>query len=236
MASSTQELMNKLTNKLIIPLNDNEILCPTCKGLRFVLKQEEKQAYIESCPDCYNGKVYVCKHCGKHNKSNYCNCDKAIEERSAEFNKKQQEKEHKLFKNAKKIKFNDYNGYFFIPDYEGCVYDGDEVYDWLCDKIKYDKLSNEELPSYLWSTSPEPVFNIDLEDILHDKCDDNGYEDMESFLNTNDKDFKLAQKHIDIWYKKQGDAVNTYCEDYNVAILLDDVITEIRHRIRMGEL
>ena len=87
----------------------------------------------------------------------------------------------------------------------------------------------------MWSTSPEPVFDIDLEDILHDKCEE-GYEDMDSFLNTDDKDFKLAQKHIDIWYKKQGDTVNTYYENYNVAVLLDDVITEIRYRIRMREL
>ncbi|MDV3428421.1 MAG: hypothetical protein LIR50_15605 [Bacillota bacterium] len=235
MGESTQELMNELTNKLIIPLHDNEILCPTCKGLRFVLEQRGKQAYIESCSNCYNGKVYVCKYCGKHNQTNYCNCDKAREERHKEFILKEIKKDLERFKKAKKIKFNDYNGYFFIPDYEGRVYDSDEVYDWLYNKIKYDKLSNEELPTYLWSTSPEPVFNIDLEDILHDKCEE-GYEDMESFLNTDDKDFKLAQKHIDIWYKKQGDAVNTYCEDYNVAILLDDAITEIRYRIRMGEL
>lgn len=235
MGESTQELMNELTNKLIIPLHDNEILCPTCKGLRFVLEQRGKQAYIESCSNCYNGKVYVCKYCGKHNQTNYCNCDKATEERHKEFDKKQQEKEHKLFKKAKKIKFNDYNGYFFIPNYEGHVYDGDEVYDWLYNKIKYDKLSNEELPSYLWSTLPEPVFEVNLEDIIYDKCED-GYEDMNSFLNTDDKDFKLAQQHLDKWYKKQGDAVNTYYENYNVAILLDDAITEIRYRIRMGEL
>ncbi|MFC0903911.1 hypothetical protein ACFHWD_04295 [Clostridium sp. MT-14] len=235
MEKSTQKLIDELTNKLIISLNDNEALCPTCKGLRFILEQRGKQAYIESCPDCYNGKVYVCKHCGKHNKSNYCNCDGARKERNAEFNKKQQEKEQKLFGKAKKIKFNDYNGYFFIPDYEGRVYDGDAVYDWLCDKIKYDKLSNEELPSYLWSTSPEPVFDMDLKDILYDKCEE-GYEDMDSFLNTDDEDFKLAQQHLDKWYKKQGDAVNTYYENYDIAILLDDVITEIKYRIRMGEL
>lgn len=235
MEESTQNLINELANRLIIPLQDNEEICPTCHGLRFVFKQEGDKGYIESCSDCYNGKVYRCKHCGKYNKTNYCNCDKAREESHLEFNKKQREKEQKMFEKARKIKFNDYNGYLFIPDYEDRVYNGDEVYDWLCDKIKYNKLSDEELPSYLWSTSPEPVFDVNLEDIIHDKCED-GYEDMDSFLNTNDEDFKLSQKYLDKWYKKQGDAVNTYYENYDIAVLLADVVVEIRDRIRKGEL
>ena len=49
MDKSTQELMNELTNKLIIPLQDNEEICPTCHGLRFVFKQEGDKGYIESC-------------------------------------------------------------------------------------------------------------------------------------------------------------------------------------------
>lgn len=231
---TTPELFNELTDRLIIPLEDNEIACPTCKGLRLIYKQKNnKEGDIISCPDCYTGKLYVCKYCGKANKTDHCDCKKAQEERDNEFRIKESKKELELFNNAKKINFNDYNGYFLIDD--EYVEDADDVYERLYNKIKYDKLSDEDLPTYLWSTKPEPVFNLDLEDILYEKCEE-GYEDMESHLDTNDDDFIAAQEHLDKWYKKQGDSVNIYYEDHSTAVLLDDVIKEIKERIEKGEL
>jgi hypothetical protein len=227
---TTQELMNKLTDKLIIPLVDNEIICPTCKGLRIIYKQDNyNEGHIENCRDCYNGKLYVCKHCGKANKTNHCDCKKSQEERESKFRTEQYEKEQKLFEKANKIKFRDYNGYFLL-DGDEFVRDSDDIYNRVYDRIKYEKATNDDLPTFLWATAPEPVFTLDLEDIIYDKCE-GGYEDMDSNLNMGDEDLKKAQEYLNEWYKKQGDYVNTYYEDTKTAVLLDDVIKEIRQEI-----
>jgi hypothetical protein len=228
---TTQELMNELTDKLIIPLKDNEILCPTCKGLRMVYKQiNDKEGYIETCRDCYNGKLYVCKHCGKQNKTDFCNCEESYKERNNESYKRQHEKELKLFEKAKKIKFADYDGHFIIDDDEH-IKTSDDIEEWIYDMIKYEKLEDEDLPQYLWATKPEPVFTLNLYDIIYDKTED-GYEDMYSNLNTDDDDLEKAQEYLDKWYKKQGDSVNVYYEDNNIAVLLDDLIKEIKEDIK----
>lgn len=227
---STQELFNELTDRLIIPLKDNEIVCPTCKGLRFTYKQtNDKEGYIQTCSSCYNGKLYVCKHCGKSNKTDHCNCDKSNNERNIKFNQEQAKKEQVAFTKATKIKFKDYDGYFMLDDERVKSYD--EIYDWLYDKIKYENLSDEELPKFLWGTKAESVFDLDIYDIILNKCED-GYEDMYSCLDTEDSDLEMAQVYLDNWYKRQGDSVNVYYEDYSVAVLLDDLIKEIREDIK----
>jgi hypothetical protein len=227
-SKTTQELFNELTNRLIIPLEDNEIQCPTCKGLRFVYKQQNEKGYIENCTDCYNGKLYACKHCGTTNKTDHCNCKEAQKERDNEFNQVQFKKEQELFDKAEKIQFNDYTGYFIIN--EGHVDDAGAVYDWMYDKIKYEKLSDNDLPKYLWSTEAEPVFSLNIKDIIDEKCED-GYEDMSSRLDTDDGDLEKAQEFLDKWYSKQGDSVNIYYENHSVAVLLDDLIKEIKENI-----
>lgn len=230
---TTQELMNETTDRLIIPLEDNEVVCPTCRGLRMIYKQVGDKGYIETCKDCYNGKLYVCEHCGKQNKTDHCDCRDAQHERDVEFNLKQSKKEQQLFEKAKKVKFNDYNGYFIL-DGDEHIKDSDEIYDWLYDEIRYEHANDEDLPKYLWAASPEPVFSLDLQDIIYDKCED-GYEDMYSHLDMNSEDLQKAQEYLDKWYKKQGDSVNTYSEDNTVAVLLDNVIKEIREEIKKGE-
>lgn len=227
---SIQELMNELTSRLIIPLESNEIICPTCKGLKLLYRQINNESYIEYCGDCHNGKLYVCKHCGKQNKTDYCKCKEAQEERNKEFENKESEKEKDLFKKAKKVKFDDYEGHFIINEEEH-IKDADDVYNWLYDMIKYEKLTDEDLPKFLWATVAEPVFTLDLQDIIQNECED-GYDDMTSHLNMNDEDLQNAQNYLDKWYKKQGDSVNIYNENYKIAILLDDLIKKIRGNIK----
>lgn len=228
---TTPELMKELQNRIIIPLEENEIQCPTCKGLRFVYKQKnDKEGYIESCKDCYNGKLYVCKYCGKTNKTDYCDCNEAEEERKEKFNTEVYGKEQKLFEKANKVKFKDYNGRFIL-DGDAYVKDSDDVYDWLYDKIVYDKLTDEELPKFLWGTQSQPAFSLDIRDIISDKTED-GYEDMYSNLDTDDENLDKAQEYLDKWYEKQGDRINVYYEDHKVAVLLDDVIKELREGIK----
>jgi hypothetical protein len=227
---STQELFDEISEGLIIPLEENEIICPTCKGLRMILKETNEKCYIESCPDCYNGKVYKCKYCGKLNKTDYCHCDKAEDERHIQWEQEQLLKEEKCFKKAKKIKINDYYGYFSL-DCDEPVIDKEQLYDYLYDKIKYENATDEDLPKFLWAMTPEPVFDLNLEDIIYDKCED-GYDDMYSNLNVDDEDFRRAQEILDDWYKRQGDSVNMYSEDMTKAVILDDLIKRIRTNIK----
>ena len=232
-SKTTQELFQELTSILIISLEENEIVCPTCKGLRFTYRKvNEKEGVIESCTDCYNGKLYVCKHCGKANKTNYCNCKEANKERKFEFQKKENKKEQKLFEKAKKIKFKNYDGKFILED-EDFVKDSDDIEEWLYEQIKYENKTDEELPKYLWATNSTPVFDLNLKDIINDECEnDNSYEDMYNCLDTEDEDLDKAQEYLDKWYQKQGDSVNVYYKDYDVAVLLDDVIKEIREDVK----
>lgn len=232
---TTQELFSQLQDRLILPLEGNEITCPICKGLRMILKQNnENEGHIENCHDCYNGKLYVCKYCGKANKTDHCDCKEAQEERDNEFKIKLAIKEQELFKKSKKIKFDDYDGYFILDDDEH-VKDIDDVYNRLYDKIKYEHATDEDLPRYLWATSSEPVFDLNIYDIILDKTED-GYDDMYSYLDMdNSEDLERAQEYLDEWYKKQGDCINTYYEDNTTAVLLNDVIKEIREKIRKEE-
>lgn len=227
---TTQELFDEITDRLILSLKDNEIPCPTCRGLRFIYRQNGSHGCVEGCGDCYNGKQYVCKYCGKSNKTDYCECKDAEKERRIQENKERNEEEQKLLKKAKKIKFEDYKGKFILDD-SSFVTDADGVWEWLHEKIQYEGVTDEQLPKYLWGTCPEPVFDLNLCEIIEDKCE-NGYEDMYSYLNVDDEDLDKAQEHLDKWYEKQGDSVNIYYQDATIAVLLDDLIKEIRKEVR----
>lgn len=226
---TTQELFTELTSKLIIKLEDNEILCPTCKGLRFTYRQQGENGYISNCTDCYNGKVYKCKYCGKTNKTDRCECKEAYKERNDIFNAKEQAKEKELFEKAKKVKFADYEGKFLLSgsDFVEC---SDSVYEWLYDKVIDEGITYEDLPKYLWSTKAESVFSLDIDDIIQNECE-SGYEDMYSCLDTNDENLTKAQEYLNKWCENQGDSLNIYYEDYSIAVLLDDLIEELKRDI-----
>lgn len=226
---TTQELMDELKSKIILKLEGNEIPCTTCNGLQFTYTQNGETGFINNCNKCYNGKLFTCRHCGKNNKTDHCDCEKSEQERRCSYNNIEFEKEQKLFDKATKIKFNDYKGSFILPNND-FIADSDSVCEWLYEKIACDMCLDEELPKYLWSTKAIPVFTLDLYDIILDKTED-GYEDMYSNLDMNDDNLIQAQEYLDRWYKNQGDMVNTYEEDYTVAVLLDDLIEEIRKEI-----
>ena len=230
MSKSTQELFDEITKKIILPLEGNEIPCPTCKGLRFVYTQAGDKGLVNTCPSCFNGKHYVCSHCGMDGIADHCGCDKAQDARRITQDKIQSEKEQKLFNKAEKIKFADYEGRFIL-DGSDTIQDSDNIVDWLHDKIKYDNYTDEELPKYLWSTKAEPAITIDLDDIISSQCENDGYEDMYSYLSMDDVDLIKAQEYLNKWYKKQGDSINGYYENHKVAVLLDDLIKEIRGNI-----
>lgn len=227
---TTQELMDELSSKLILKLYENEVPCPTCHGLRFIHRQQSGASYITDCKNCYNGKVTKCEYCGKLNKTDHCDCKEAEESRRTIQDNIEYERERGLFNKATKIKFNDYKGKFILGGND-TIQDKDSVYEWLYDEVKYQYKAYDELPKYIWATKSQPALTLDLDDIINTQCEDDGYEDMYSNLDMDDKDLILAQEYLNKWYDKQGDAVNIYYEDYSVAVLLDDLIAEIKEEL-----
>ena len=222
---STKELFEKLQEKLILNLSENEIPCPDCKGLMFVLIEEKGNGYIKSCSRCHTGKLFICKHCGNGNPSGHCNCKGACEERHLDWENKKKEKEEELFKKAAKIHYKEYDGYFII-DGEEAVKDMDEVEEWLYERL----FDGEEVPKYLWATTAEPHFSIDLCDVINGKCED-GYEDMYSHLNTQSNLIAKAQELLSEWEKEQGNSLCIYTQDYKRAIMIGDLIEEIKKEV-----
>jgi hypothetical protein len=220
---STRELFSQLQNKSIVELKENEVLCPECKGLTFVLKLDasNEHGYIERCQRCYTGKLEVCKHCGAENKS-LCQCKGANDERSEKRCIEQAKKHFEAYQKAEKIHYKDYDGKFIL---EGSDYikNIDDVAEWI-----YDLLSEgDEPPEFLWAVESHPHFSIDLKDVISDKCED-GYDNMYSNLDTGSPLLSQAQDLINQWEKEQGDSICIFDETYKKAVIIKDLVDEIR--------
>lgn len=219
---ATRDLYSQLQDRLVIKLEENEILCPKCKGLRFVLVEQGEKGYIEPCYHCYTGKQFICKHCGKGNKTGKCDCKEARQERDNDFHEKQAKKDFEAYQKAEKISYKDYDGHFILPHTE-VLQDVDDVGEWI-----YSKLADgEEVPEYLWAVEGNKHFSIDLQDVISEKCED-GYEGMFDNLDTESPLIKQAQKLITQWENEQGDMICLFTETYKKAVIIKDLIDEIK--------
>ena len=223
---TTRELYEQMQNRIVLNLQDDEIICPECKGMRFVYVEENGKGYIDTCRRCYTGKLYVCKHCGEGYKTGYCHCKEASEERAMEFRMKQAKKDAEAFQKAEKIHYKDYAGKFIIDGSE-YIKDIDDVGEWI-----YDLLTDgTEPPEYLWAVEKHQHISIDLKDVVSDKCED-GYEDMYSHLNTASPLISQAQELINQWEKEQGDSLCVFDETYRKAVIIKDLVEDIRKEIQ----
>ena len=218
---STRDLFTQLQSKLIIDIKENEIVCPNCKGLRFVLIEKSDKGYIESCQRCYAGKVNICKHCGNDSKLS-CQCGQSRRERDTIYCSAQAQKELDAYNQAEKISFNDYNGKFLLES-DDYAKDKDDIEEWIYEELK----DGKEVPGYLWATESEKVFSIDLNEIISEKCED-GYEDMYDRLNTDSVLLAQAQQLISQWEKEQGESLKVYNLTYKKAVILKALVDEIK--------
>ena len=228
--ATTKELMTQLQDKLIIKLEENEILCPECKGLTFVLKLDSlgEHGHIKRCQRCHTGKLEVCKHCGIGNKS-MCQCKGAGAERREKNQAEQAIKDSEAYQKAEKIHYKDYTGHFILSDSER-LKDIDDVSDWISDML-YDGQDIEDMPEYLWAVEGERQFSLDLKDIIYDKCED-GYEEMYSNLDTESPLLSQAQKLINQWQEEQGESLCVFSETYKKAVMIKDLVTEIALEVK----
>jgi hypothetical protein len=213
-----------LQSKLIIDIKENEIVCPNCKGLRFVLIEKSDKGYIESCQRCYAGKVNICKHCGNDSKLS-CQCGQSKRERDTIFCSAQAQKELDAYNQAEKISFNDYNGKFLLES-DDYVKDKDDIEEWIYEKLN----DGEDVPDYLWATKAEKVFTIDLLDIISNNCED-GYEDMYDHLSTDSDVLVQAQQLITKWEETQGESLNFYTTTLKKAVIIKDLVDEIKKEL-----
>jgi len=225
---SMEELMSDLTDRLKLTVDSNEKLCPVCHGLRFIYTKNNNGdgGYIRNCRNCNSGKVYVCKHCGVENKSDYCNCEKSTKERDNAHKAKESKIRQERYEKANKVKFKDYKGYFFNDSEDGMI-DSDEFEDNLYYKIK----DKEDYPTWVFGTTPEKCFSVDIRDIISNECADVGYDDMSSCIDMGSELLTQAQDLINKWEELEGDRLNVYYTDYNTAIELDELIKEIKKQI-----
>lgn len=219
---TTKDLYSQLQDRLIIELGENQILCLGCKGLQFLFIENGEKGYIKSCNHCHTGKQYVCKHCGKGNKTDHCECKEARQGRDNDFRLKQAQKDSEAYQKAEKVNCKDYNGYFILPNSER-LQEIEDVGEWIHDKL----VNGEDVPEYLWAVEGAPHFSIDLQDVISEKCED-GYEDMYSNLSTRSPLIAQAQELINQWEKDQGESLCLFSETYKKAVIIKDLIAEVR--------
>lgn len=219
---TTKDLFSQLQDKLIIELKENEILCPECRGLRFILVEEGNKAFIESCRRCHTGKQYVCKYCGKGNMTDHCECKEARQERQDKFDKESQKALAAAYEKAEKVSYKDYDGYFILPHTE-VLQSIEDVGNWIYDRLAESK----DVPEYLWAVEGEQHFSIDLQDVISEKCED-GYEDMYENLDTKSTLLAQAQELIKQWEDEQGDSLRLFTETHKKAVIIKDLIEEVR--------
>jgi hypothetical protein len=130
-----------------------------------------------------------------------------------------------IYDKAEKIKYDEYkdnDSRFLINDR---VVESDDFEDWLYEQI----VDGEDYPKWVWGVKKELAFNIDIQDIVYNACED-GYEDMSENLNFDT--LKPIQEQIDKWIEQQGDSIYNYYEDYSIVVELDELIETILNDIK----
>ena len=201
---------------------DNATICEECGGIGWHNKVE---GFISLCNKC-NGRGYnelkLCD-CGKEIK--YSTDNKCKDCMDKEFKDEQYKKELIAYQKANKISFKDYDGKFWLSDWE-YIKDKDDLEQWLYDLIS----EYEEYPTWIWGSIKIKCLDIDICDVVSDDCENNdGYEGM--YDNLDLSTLKPIQEQIDKWIEEQGDSIYSYTEDYKTVVLLDDLIEELKKEI-----
>ena len=120
-------------------------------------------------------------------------------------------------KNAKKIKFKDYDGDFIYND---TLYSNGEF------ENMYREEFTKDSPKMVYATKISYKIGLDIEDELYNRAADNGYEDMEEMLDLKHHLLQEAQELIDKWVEEQGTRGYSYSEDMNTVVDLTELYNE----------
>ncbi len=226
--SDTEYIQNLVNANLKKDLHDNEEICQHCHGTGMVIVNNSyglsndpnkmggyfpyRHQSISFCPNCYNGVVHRCPHCGKLIKKGwlkcYCEAQQKIE-RQEEAKKQQEELDNAPIAPKEIV---DATECFFSESYsnnEGYFFDWDEFFeDWF-----ENHESDEERPLYVWITEPVEM-SVDVQNII-ESATDNLYED--AFDDITSEARKELQEFVDGWCKRCG-VGTTYYESHKYKV------------------
>ncbi|MGL6185576.1 MAG: hypothetical protein ACRC1T_09390 [Clostridium chrysemydis] len=219
-------LMDNLRGLVKINLKDrpsNAVVCPTCNGLGLYEEINDESRYLVKC-SCNNGVVYKCKHCGKLNKYDFCDCKATKDERRLQEEKKEQEEKEKAIK----------NGVLDIREYENMVVYDDNVYD--KDDLEYyvreHIIRGYDIDRYVYGTDKEEGYiTCDLKEYFEEKFDGNGYEDMADYFDFDDDLFKKAEDCIEKWLDNHKSSNTIYFQNRNIIVDIQPLIDDIKKEL-----
>ena len=223
----TDEIKKILPVTLEKDLQDDEIICPVCHGLGilkqdygFGVKEDDTEKsfklnwydneYLTLCPNCYFGRIKICKYCGKPlpKQTNRCSCDGYKEQEAEEKRIKYQE----TIEKAKEIELKDASEYIY--DEESEQYFSDEfsfVDHWweLYQEVDHDCSNFDEyfekyIPKVLWNCE-EVKISMDADSIIENAC-----EELHEDARDNISDEKELQEFLDKWCEKQTGTTTYY--------------------------
>ena len=225
----SEEIKRILPRTLEKNLRDNEIICPLCRGVGIIKRNQGfgeykngsridwyDNEYFAWCPNCYFGVVKTCEYCGKQlSKGSYrCNCDQFLEneqeERLIKYKEKiEAAKEIEVTDSFEYLYDNESGNYFFDVDefaeYYWELYQEDDDYS----SISFDEYFEKYVPKILWICM-EVKMSIDARDIIDRACEELHEDALD---NISDKDTEELQEYLDSWCKRQT-GTTTYYPDY----------------------
>lgn len=222
-----EEIKKILPVTLEKDLQDDEIICPVCHGLGilkqdygFGIKEDDTEKafklnwydneYLTLCPNCYFGRIKICKYCGKPlpKHTNRCSCDEYREQEAEEKRTKYQE----TIEKAKEIELKDASE--CIYDEESEQYFSDEFsfadHWWYLyqegdhDCSNFDEYFEKYVPKVLWNCK-EVKMTIDADWIIENVC-----EELHEDARDNISDEKELQEFLDKWCEKQTGTTTYY--------------------------
>lgn len=222
-------LQEILGNGIIKDLQENEEICPVCKGTGlqvddnvYGLRNDPdksrhfpyKHQSVISCRNCFNGVVRICRHCGKQIVRGYtiCKCEGAKLERKNKEDAKEQERLSKI----KKLKYDDpivlELEMFYLEEYpynNGYFTEWEELFEW----VEGDCFDNDDFdpPKYAYPTE-KVFFSLDTDSILEQACDDLHEDAYDNLC-----DIKELDNFLNEWSSKQIGAA-TYMMNWKYAI------------------
>lgn len=233
-------LMGKILEK---DLQDNEQICPTCKGLGIIsydfnfYKYEDisnniklqsyNNMHFGPCPMCYNGVVKVCKYCGSIITKSQLKCD--CEGQKAEDEKEYNEKLQNTIANATEVFDNEnmwltddkgFNYYRTIDDFiDEFIY---EYFEESHNYIDFNDFFEKEVPERLWLCKTYRI-SLNAYDIISEACENLHEDAMENIMT---EDIQKLQNYLDKWCDNQYGTETSYTDYEKYITVKKDWFTE----------
>ena len=233
MSDFVEPISKEVTFTLRKSLLSNEEICPTCKGLGFLiadnpfgLKDDSnkiiwyKNQAIQPCWTCYNGTVKKCKYCGNIIPKGRLKCT-CKDQRRTDLEEEVRIEKERLDKAeiAPAEQFDMYYSDWYSND-NGYFSEFEEFFDEWLERIYDGDNTDDERPEFVYGTVADNL-HIDAYSIVESACEDM-YED--AMCDTDDKSIQELQDYLDDWCAHCGIGTTYYYDkNYKVRIPWEDI-------------